>query len=200
MLIEGLTFAYAKTVIFENFGFDSESSIITLRGPSGCGKSTLLKLLAGYYKPINVSTWNIPEQSRIILQEDALFPWLTGEANLTLFCKEKYSSAHIESHPMFAICRDVLTKRASEMSFGQRRLVELFRCFLTPTPLICLDEPLNFLDKDKRASVAEIIKQDISKHSHLVMPTHYPEDNALLDCESYEFDGNFPVTALRRRA
>ena len=67
-----------------------KGSIITLVGPSGCGKSTLLSILAGIDK--QTSGVIIKDEKTVVgymLQQDALFPWLTIYENAILGLKIK---------------------------------------------------------------------------------------------------------------
>src|SRR5438270_7733267 len=80
--IDGLGFAYDQVAIFQNFHLEVAANLILLEGPSGCGKTTLLKLLVGMICPAVSQRFVRPTPGRIILQEDAMFPWLTVEDNL----------------------------------------------------------------------------------------------------------------------
>ena len=67
-----------------------KGSIITLVGPSGCGKSTLLSILAGIDE--QTSGIIIKDENIVVgymLQQDALFPWLTIYENAILGLKIK---------------------------------------------------------------------------------------------------------------
>lgn len=197
MRINGLSFAYGSFPVFDEFSFEAGPAIILLRGPSGCGKSTLLKLIAGHLQPMAISTWDIPADVRLILQEDALFPWLTGLANIQVAYRDSpLNPQTLESHAMFDICKDFIRKPAAQMSFGQRRLIELFRSFLSPPQMLCLDEPFNFLDPANREKVARIIMASVAKSTQVVISSHYSEDDDLYRAQIFSFDGLFPIRSL----
>src|SRR5258708_24015083 len=69
---------------------------LILLGPSGCGKSTLLNLMAGFLKPSSgvilhdgaVGTG--PDRRRTgVVQEYALFPWMTVQGNVQFGFKDQ---------------------------------------------------------------------------------------------------------------
>src|SRR5687768_15144265 len=90
MRIEGLYFSYGDLPLFADFSFSCDAPLFILRGRSGCGKTTLLKLISGILGPCQARAFEIPLGSRMVLQEDALFPWLTVRENIAvLTCVER---------------------------------------------------------------------------------------------------------------
>ncbi|RYX98811.1 ATP-binding cassette domain-containing protein, partial [bacterium] len=145
MKLEGLTFYYGNSLIFDDFDFSSDKSIIALVGPSGCGKTTLLKIISGYLKPSRINEIKIPKNPLFVIQEDSLMPWLTGEENLNFVNND--NTLHYSDEELFKVISPFIKKRAFEMSYGQRRLIEIYRAILAKPTLMLLDEPFNFLDK-----------------------------------------------------
>ncbi|MBS1830540.1 MAG: ATP-binding cassette domain-containing protein [Acidobacteria bacterium] len=85
MRIEGLFFSYEKHRVFHDFAFSPKTRLVALTGPPGCGKTTLLKLLTRNLKAQRSAVFDIAGDSLLILQEDALLPWLTGTDNIRVF-------------------------------------------------------------------------------------------------------------------
>src|SRR5882672_11517803 len=56
---------------------------VAIVGPSGCGKTTLLNLLSGFDRPTSGSIERKGE-SRMVHQQDGLFPWQTVAENIAL--------------------------------------------------------------------------------------------------------------------
>lgn len=85
------TFYSIKDEIFvlDNINFDVyEGEFIGIIGPSGCGKSSILNILSGLdnnYKGAIIKKDNLT--IGYMLQEDALFPWLTIYENAMLGLK-----------------------------------------------------------------------------------------------------------------
>jgi ABC-type multidrug transport system ATPase subunit len=134
-----------------------------------------------------------------VLQEDSLFPWLTVEGNLA--CVPMWAGIRNcpESvRPLIPFVEPLFKQRACDLSFGQRRIVELFRMLAFAGPLICLDEPFNFLDREKRSVVASVIDSLAKKGTCFVVSSHYHDDFEKWESAIYRFDGDLPVKSLEK--
>ena len=151
--ISNLSFAYQSARVFEDFGLDAQGRIFVLRGPSGCGKTTLLKLCAGVLERGEGIIEPLFERPVLILQEDALFPWLTGEQNILRIAK--VTPEDLRNSPLYSRIEGFVKQRACQMSFGQRRIIEITRALLVKPDLLCLDEPLNFIDASSRSLILD---------------------------------------------
>lgn len=176
MLIKDLHFAYENLLLFESFDFKSDHNFIIIQGFSGCGKSTLLKIITNNLEPRKVQFITPFEKNCLILQEDALFPWLDGFQNIIKFVDT--SIEEIKEHKLFKHIETFITKKAYEMSFGQRRLIELFRAILYKPNILCLDEPFNYLDHKSRLLLSDVLFKDgfVSDNCRIIMTTHYSSD------------------------
>ena len=195
--IERLSYSYKGLEIFRDFSLHSTTRITVLRGPSGCGKTTLLKILSGNLDAQSVLSMPPNQGSCLVLQEDSLFPWLTGTENIAKLTK--LPKSFFTEHPMYRMIAPFVERKACRMSYGQRRLVELFRAIVFKPRYLYLDEPFNFLDEDNMELVVPFLQDDYLKDTSLVLSNHHKDDGAILrSAEIFKFDGNFPVTALRR--
>ncbi len=188
-----MNFSYASQAVFSEFGLDTERKIVGLSGPPGCGKTTLLKILAGIIKPAIATIFDVPQGGLLILQEDALLPWLTGWQNLEIVGLQTHAA--IVAHSLYSTVEPLLTKRAHAMSFGQRRTVELFRAFTAQPQFLCLDEPFNFLDESTRSVYIDFL---LNEHLScpVVMSTHHVAELERVRAEVLRFSGNLPVSSL----
>ncbi|BBB32578.1 NitT/TauT family transport system ATP-binding protein [Thermotomaculum hydrothermale] len=194
--IDNVTFDYGNGVrIFENFFFENKSSLVLFKGRSGCGKTTLLNLLFGTLKPskgeIKFSIKN--PKKYMITQDIGLFPWLTGTENILL--NKNLTKKDITSHSLYFLVEEHIEKKCFEMSFGQRRKVELLRAFLSQSDFYLFDEPLNFIDKDSRKLISDYIKE-LSKERLVIITSHYEEEIRDFGGEVYEFGDIFPIERL----
>ena len=203
MHITDLHFAYDDSSrIFQGFNLNISSRLAFLQGRSGCGKTTLLKLITGN---LNAQSGNIKKLfeggSCLILQEDALFPWLSGLENIKRILG--LSEPKIIAHGMYPYVHSFIHQKACTMSFGQRRLVELFRAIMYEPALLCLDEPFNYLDQGSRKFVADILFSDdfLPVETQIIMTTHYHSDIAELGASQYSlfrFDQSMPYASLEK--
>lgn len=197
--IRRLNFSYGQTTVFTNFDFDSNARVSIFRGASGCGKTTLLKIFYGLVPYASVESWNVPPKPYIVLQADTLVPWFSGVENIVKFSESLWEK--FRSGPFFEMVKPFVEKRACDMSYGQRRSIELARAFSVESPLLLLDEPFNFLDAAKRRFFLDYINGRISglPKSRIVLTSHYIEDVAIADADTFEFSGEMPYRTLIKR-
>jgi ABC-type nitrate/sulfonate/bicarbonate transport system ATPase subunit len=194
--IRGLTFGYDKQTIFEDFDFSTNARNTLVRGPSGCGKTTLLKLIDGLLRGNSSASIERPEPVFLVLQADGLAPWLTGRENIELFSNELWAKVH--ASPLFASIEPFCERLTHTLSFGQRRSIELVRALVSGYPLLLLDEPLNFLDRARRATFLAHMSDPKICPSRVIMTSHYEEGDASWSADAFEFTGDPPYAKLVR--
>ena len=173
-----------------------ETGLISVLGKSGCGKSTLLNLIGGldkssegtvYYKGDSIAKYTNKQQvafrkSEIsyIFQHYHLLENQTALYNIMLPCllngdsfktaKEKVLSLINK----FSIKEELLDKKCSKLSGGEKERIAIMRAFISKTNVILADEPTGALDKDNALLVMESLKE-ASKTSLVIMVTHNEE-------------------------
>ena len=132
-----------------------------------------------------------------MLQEDSLFPWLTGTENISVLTR--LEPKRFKNHPMYALIADFVNQKACQMSYGQRRLVELFRAIVFRPRFLYLDEPFNFLDEKRIGLVLPFLQGEFMEGINLTMSNHHHDDFAFIESANvYQFDGLFPVSNIVR--
>ncbi|KKP79945.1 MAG: DNA phosphorothioation-dependent restriction protein DptG [Candidatus Moranbacteria bacterium RIFOXYA12_FULL_35_19] len=162
----------------------AKGEITALIGPNGSGKTTVFNLISGiikqdsgkiFFDEKDITNFSVEQISNLgisrVFQQSKLFKNLTVRENLLLaidnedtklwknmfglnkMTKEKKEKVS-EILKEFGIS-EIENKTASDLSFGQKRLVELARTILNPHQLLMLDEPV--------AGVNPKIRQDIIK-------------------------------------
>lgn len=195
--VEGLFYSYKELEVFRDFSLIAKTKTVVLRGPSGCGKTTLLKLLSGNLIPDCASVMPSTKNSCLVLQEDSLFPWLTGTENISLLTRLK--PKNFTGHAMYKLIADFVEQKACHMSYGQRRLVELFRAIVFKPHFLYLDEPFNFLDEKRIELVVPFLQGEFMEGINLMMSNHHRDDLDMIKAaDVFQFDGLFPVTRIER--
>lgn len=136
-------------------------------GPNGAGKTTLLRILAGLEQPTS-GTWSIephPDgagdpRTRIMFQENDLFPWLTVRQNLLL---GRRGSGEAYERLMAHYLSEVgLQGRENayphELSGGGRQRAAIVRAFLSGADVLLMDEPFSHLDPTSRMQLQHLIR------------------------------------------
>ncbi len=196
--VRNLTFGYNHNLIFENFDFATDARITVIQGPSGCGKTTLLKLIDGLIRANLSVSIKRPEPVFLVLQADGLAPWLTGRENIELFSKELIG--RVRESPLYTLVEPFMERATHTLSFGQRRSIELVRAVVSGYPLLLLDEPLNFLDRPRRAAFLSHIGDPELCQSSVIMTSHYDEGDSNWAADAFEFIGDPPFRSLVRKS
>lgn len=138
-------------------------------GPSGCGKTTLLNILGGLIEPqtgsISVAGAH-PQAGRrdvaYMFARDALLPWRTALANVTLGLESLgQSRAEMDHRALEMLERvrvaDFQHAYPSQLSHGMRQRVALARTFALPSKVLLMDEPFAALDAHLRIEAGDVL-------------------------------------------
>ncbi len=161
-----------------NITFDvKEGEFVVIVGPSGCGKSTLLSVLANIDSSSKGTIKFNKENPKIgyMLQQDALFPWLSILDNTLLgqkIIKEENKDYVISLLDTYGL-KEFINKKPHELSGGMRQRVALIRTLAINPDILLLDEPFGALDYQTRLNVSEDVYNIIKKENKTtIMVTH----------------------------
>jgi ATP-binding cassette, subfamily C, bacterial len=174
--LRGLTFAYgpnAEPVLADLDLTVTEGEHLAVVGPSGIGKSTLAglvcgmlaptsgRLLLGGVPPSELSTDRLAMTRVLIPQEAYTFSGTVME-NLIYLLPD--ASVDEVQQAVEAVGAETLVDRLGglgarlrpgELSPGERQLIALARAYLSPAPLVVLDEATCFLDPETERRAEE---------------------------------------------
>ncbi|WP_021029091.1 thiol reductant ABC exporter subunit CydD [Litchfieldella anticariensis] len=165
---------------------------VALIGPSGAGKSTLLQLIAGFIDS---------ETGQVYVDTGNGFAWMDQRPflvqgsiadNLRLaapYASDAQLLAALERAGLRELLASLpeglqtsLGERGAGLSGGQAQRVALARIFLSPAPLVLLDEPTASLDEVSEAFVIEGLKSLAEEGRTLVIATHHPALMVMAGC------------------
>jgi len=194
--VKNLVFAYPEQKTPWNFNFTVKPGhCIAIHGASGSGKSTLMNLLAGFLEPRsgdilwqnkslrNSAPWQRPMTS--VFQEHNLFEHLSVEANIGLGI---HPGLKLSSEDEQAIAQGLQSvglggfgkRLPGDLSGGQRQRVALLRAILRQQPVMLLDEPLTGLDSDARELLRQLLLEQKTRGTLIVLASHDEEDRRIL--------------------
>ncbi|CAM5264825.1 TlrC/CarA/OleB/SrmB family ABC-F type ribosomal protection protein OS=Streptomyces tendae OX=1932 GN=abc-f PE=4 SV=1 [Streptomyces tendae] len=118
---------------------------LLVTGRNGAGKTTLLKLLAGELRPDEGSV-RVPGRVGHLRQEETPWPPDLTVAEAYGLGRVGAADEHADGLLALGLFRPAeLGLRMGELSYGQRRRVDLARLVSEPADLLLLDEPTNHL-------------------------------------------------------
>lgn len=149
--------------IFSGININLEKSkVLGVVGNNGSGKTTLLKIVAGI---INSDTGEINLNENIKLDflghESMLYQNFSISENIDFF--SNISGFRISSESQNEIekalgLKNILGKKISDLSYGQRKKASMLRSLISDPDLLVLDEPFSNLDSDSTDSFISILK------------------------------------------
>lgn len=164
--------------VISNISFDVfEGEIISIVGTSGCGKSTLLNIISGLLDKTSGDIKYFVDKKSIgyMLQEPALFPWLTIEknANLGSLIKKTKSNDYVDELLNKYDLYKFKNKYPNDLSGGMKQRVALIRTISTKPKLLLLDEPFAALDYQSRLLIGKDV-YDLIKENNIttIIITH----------------------------
>lgn len=184
--VKNLSKFYKETKALDNLSLEiQEGSVFGLLGVNGAGKTTLLSILNGLVKPdsgevevcgldMKYHLAEIKKISSIIPQHLAFYENLSTRENLDFFAKiqqakiEDYEKA-IEVNSL----QNFLDQKASTLSGGQKRRLNIAIGLLNNPKIIYFDEPTVGIDPKSRNEILDSIKAYKKLGITVVYTSHY---------------------------
>ena len=168
-----------------------DNEFVALLGPERCGKTTLLRIFAGFLEPTTGSvrcdgaTVDGPSPQRgYVLQEDAIFPWMTVRENVEFGLLARgidpaaRGAVGGELIELIGLSRfeDAYPK---ELSAGMSKMVEVARVLATDPAILLLDEPFGALDAQTRARMQDELARLWERRRKTVLFVTHDAEEAL---------------------
>ncbi|HEX9576630.1 MAG TPA: ABC transporter ATP-binding protein [Myxococcales bacterium] len=168
-----------------------DNEFLAVLGPVGCGKTTLLRIFAGFLRPTKGSVrcggaaidgpgW----QRGYVLQEEAIFPWMTVRENIEFGLRAK----GISPEERGKVSGELLTliglsafadAYPKELSAGMSKMVEVARVLATDPAILLLDEPFGALDAQTRARMQDALARLWEQRRKTVLFVTHDAEEAL---------------------
>jgi molybdate transport system ATP-binding protein len=179
--------------------FSTEARGVTaLFGISGAGKTSLINMVAGLSRPdrgriaVQGRTLfdsekgiDLPPERRglgYVFQDGRIFPHRSVLSNLTygmrLVPKHRRSIGFEEVVELLGI-GELLSRRVTNLSGGEKQRVAIGRALLTSPSLLLMDEPLASLDEARKAEVLPFIQRLSHKLSIPILYVSHSLDEVL---------------------
>jgi ABC-type branched-subunit amino acid transport system ATPase component len=179
LALEGVSRSFGGVQALSDVSFDvRRGEVFALVGPNGAGKTTLFNIVSGVLPPTagriilavaDITDMPVHRRAAMIgrsFQIPRLVPDLTVIANVMLRIDQtapKLSEREREAAALaqLDICElgDLALCTVSDISLGQRKLIDVARAAVGNPPLVLLDEPVVGLTSDELAHLAETIRK-----------------------------------------
>lgn len=195
--LNGITKSFAHNTVLTDVSLTVRpGEVVGLLGENGAGKSTLIKILNGVHAPDRGSimlggeerSFSSPTQAiavgmATVHQESSLVPTLDIEANL-LLGQERYSGGSIfllRHARLRERAREILSESgfelnprtlASDLSVGERQMVEIARALAFASTVLILDEPTAALSVREAEQLFALIRRASAKGLAVILVTH----------------------------
>lgn len=162
---QGLCKRYGSRDVVKDVALDlQQGEVVGLLGPNGAGKTTTFYMLVGIIKPNRgevylddtpISTWPLYERARngvsYLPQESSVFRKLSVRKNLELIMEYTEVTRSKRKQRVDALLKElgithIADQKASHLSGGERRRLEIARALIRQPKYMLLDEPFAGID------------------------------------------------------
>ncbi len=191
LVVKNLCKSYANRRVVDHVSFSlEEGHIIGLLGKNGAGKTTTFRMTVGmiradegqvFFKNEEISSLPMYQRARrgmgYLPQETSVFRGLTVEQNLMAILETQALSSVERRTRLEELLGEfglekVAHSKASVLSGGEKRRLEVSRALITRPALILLDEPFSGVDPIAVAELQEIIRHLKQKGIGILLTDH----------------------------
>jgi heme exporter protein A len=164
---EGVSLRRGGRMLFEGLDLElATGGALQVTGPNGSGKSSLIRLAAGLLR----QTQGRVDRTKLALADDNL----ALDAELPLRRALMFWSGPVEGALDALGIAHLADVPVRLLSSGQAKRAALARVAASGAPLWLLDEPLNALDADGAARLAELIERHRASGGAVLAASHQP--------------------------
>ena len=201
----GLVKSFGRRRVVDGVDFDvSGGEIVGLLGPNGAGKTTTFRMTCGMIEPDrgkvelqgkDVTDWPMFRRARdggmgYLPQEASVFRKLSVEQNMTAMME----MLGMNRKTRRARCDELLDRfkithirksKASSLSGGERRRLEIARCLVSNPRIILLDEPFTGIDPVTIDSIQDVIRELRDDGISILITDHQVRETLEITDRSY---------------
>ena len=174
--------------------------VFGLLGPNGAGKTTTLRMVLGLIEPssgdaeiggyaVSQSPDEVKRRIGFVSTSVGVYPWLTPKEVL-LFVADLYgmdqgeAKRRVEMLSELLSISDIMNRRCSVLSTGQRQRMNLARALIHDPPVMLMDEPTRGLDVIGSQMIFDYIVHLREQGKAVIVCTHRL-DEAERFCDSF---------------
>jgi ABC-2 type transport system ATP-binding protein len=186
--ISGLRMRYGETEAVRGVDLEvTAGEVFAFLGPNGAGKTTTVEILEGYRRRTGGEVRVLGEDPQragrewrerigIVLQSGRLDPYLTVRESLALYAGYYSAPRPIEEVIGLVGLEGKAEERASRLSGGQQRRLDVGMALVGDPELLFLDEPTTGFDPSARRQFWDVIAGLRELGKTVFLTTHYMEE------------------------
>jgi len=195
--VQNLSFARGNHLILKNVNLQVRAGeVMILRGPNGHGKTTLLSNITKMIEPLEGTIFYqgeevddyIASKTFLFIGENSFaFDQLTLDQNIDYWLaihNVKFSKSIREQSIQFLFQGVNLKKKYYQLSFGQKKKLQLLLLMLVNKPVWILDDPFNGLDVDSINKITTLIIKKKQNNGIVIIATH--QNPSIQELKFYE--------------
>ena len=196
LCIDDVSVGYGEKIVIKDFSLTvNKGDHFLLLGPNGSGKTTLFRLILGIIPPMKGKVEYPMGRSVSYARQDppsSPFPISVEEVvEMGLWKSGREREKTINEALEMTDALHLKKRLFHSLSGGERQRVSLSRCLAQNSPLILLDEPSSFLDRESRDSFISLMEKVATTERAIIAITH---DSTVIDRLGWK-----EVTLERRR-
>jgi len=185
-----LTFSYNREPILKNLNIKIMEGITLFRGPNGSGKTTLAKIISGLLPPrsgkvyidrVDIYNGGLTARKKLLevvyVHDNPVILKGSVYKNLVYGMKIRGINNHEKLHTLIEYfgLENLLDKKSYELSAGEKQIVSLIRALSVDPRYLILDEPLQYLDDERRAKIIRYLVKLKERGVTIIIATHEQE-------------------------
>jgi len=210
---EGVTKVYRGRRVVDSVSLQlKQGEIVGLLGPNGAGKTTIFHMITGlvavdggevHFDHTAITKMHVYQRARLGLaflpQESSVFRGLSVEENLLAILETMHLSRHQRRQRLRELLSElnlapVAKLKASRLSGGERRRVEVGRALALNPAFLLLDEPFSEIDPITVEEIQRMVRRLKAKTIGVLITDHNARETLAITDRAYViYDGRILV-------
>ena len=183
--IKNLSFARGNNLIFQNVSFKVRpSELMVLKGANGQGKTTLLSNIVNFLEPLegeilyngkSIDSHTASQCFLYIGENNFAYDNLSLNENIKYWLavhNVNFSQEVRDKSIKFLFNELNLNLKFYQLSYGQKKKLQLLLLMLVNKPVWILDDPFNGLDKNTVKKITTLLSKKVENNGLIIISSH----------------------------